>query len=74
MIYRILFVLAVALACCIPCDAYAGPLGLFPNLDGHRVAAVARGAGKAAKRSARAVKAVAPGRNNRQRARNRNDC
>ncbi len=31
MIYRVLFVLLVGLVCCIPCDAFAGPLGLFQN-------------------------------------------
>lgn len=29
--FVIMFVLAVALLACIPCDAFAGPFGLFPN-------------------------------------------
>lgn len=31
MKYLILFVLAMALVASIPCEAEAGPLGLFPN-------------------------------------------
>lgn len=54
MFYRILFVLAVALACCIPCDAYAGPLGIFPNF--HPVQKLARGVGKAAKAAGQVAK------------------
>lgn len=42
MKYLILFVLAVALLAFIPREVQAGPLGLFPRLDGHRVAGAAR--------------------------------
>lgn len=48
MFYRLAFVLLAALVCCIPVDAFAGPLGIFPNFHpGQRVAAVAKGVVKA---------------------------
>ena len=50
----ILFVLAVALVACIPCDAYAGPLGIFPNF--HPVRALVRGVGKVAKAAGQVAK------------------
>jgi len=53
----ILFVLAVALLAFIPCDAYAGPLGLFPNF--HPGQKLAKGVGKVAKGSARVVRGAA---------------
>ena len=61
MFYRILFVLAVALACCIPCEVQAGPLGIFPNFHPGRalvrgVGKVARGIGQAARGTVQAVR------------------
>lgn len=53
--FVIMFVLAVALVASIPCDAFAGPFGLFPNLDGHRVANLARGVGRRVRGTARFV-------------------